>query len=512
MNVLLVNPPYPKTYWSLNAVLEMTGKKIHQPPLGLMTVAALLPKTWHIKLVELTEGPVNETDWVRCDLVMVSGMAVQYPGILECIREGKRRGKFIVAGGPAAFHVPEEILNAGADIVVKGEAEPLMPQLLKAIEERASGLLLEAEDWADLRDSPIPRYDLVDPGKYTGLAIQFSRGCPYKCEFCDITLMLGRKVRTKRIAQVLEELQNLYDLGWRRSVMFVDDNLIGNSRKTKDLFLRMIPWMESHGYPFEFDAQASVDLAEDSEMLALMVRAGFSKVFLGIETTDEESLRLSKKYQNLGKDLDEICRTINEAGLLVMAGCIIGFDNERPGADERVISFAHRNHIPIVFVSLLQAGPGMDLTKRLKSEGRLLGSGFGEDFGNHTGLMNFVPTRPMQSIVKELIRIYDVLYDPESFLDRTFNHFLRMKAPPFKKSMALPYAWEFRAVAHVLFRQGFRYTSRWKFWKYLFLSMVRFPRSRFGQFFASCVMGEHYFQFRNVVREKLLECMNRQKK
>ncbi len=509
MNVLLLNPPYPKTYWSLNGVLEVTGKKIHQPPLGLMTVAALLPAEWHMKLVELTEGPVTEMDWARCDLVMVSGMAVQYPGILKCVREGKRRGKFVVAGGPAVFHVPEEVLKAGADIVVKGEAEPLMPELSKAIEEKASGILLETEEWADLRDSPVPRYDLVDPRKYTGLALQFSRGCPYRCEFCDITLMLGRKVRTKSIEQILKELQNLYDLGWRRFVMFVDDNLIGNPRKTKDLFRRMIPWMESRGYPFEFDTQASVNLAEDSEMLALMVRAGFSKVFLGIETTDEKSLRLSKKDQNLDKDLDEVCRRINEAGIQVMMGCIIGFDNEQPGADERVIRFAHRNQIPIVFASLLQAGPGMDLTKRLQSEGRLIESEFGEDFGNQTGLMNFVPTRPMESIVKELIRIYHVLYDPGFFLDRTFQHFLWMKPPPFKKPMTIPYFWEFRAVAHVLFRQGFRYPSRWKFWKYLFLAMVRFPRARFDQFFSALVMGEHYFAFRGVVREKLSSALTK---
>ncbi len=509
MNVLLLNPPYPKTYWSLNAVLQMTGKKIHQPPLGLITLAALLPERWNFKLIELTEGPVAEVDWRWCDLVMISGMTVQYRGILDCILEGRRRGKFVVAGGPAVFHAPREVQNAGADIVVKGEAEPLIPRLLDAIERGDSGLLLAAEEWADLSDSPVPRYDLVDPAKYTGLALQFSRGCPYKCDFCDITLMLGRRVRTKRAEQILAELQNLYDLGWRWSVMFVDDNLIGNSLKTKGLLQRMIPWMESHGNPFEFDAQASVNLAEDPEMVELMVRANFAKVFLGIETTDEESLHLSKKYQNTGKDLNAVCRTINEAGLQVMAGCIIGFDNEKPGADERLIHFTRRNQIPIVLATLLQVGPGMDLWERLKSEGRLLSSGLADDFGNQTALTNFVPSRPLKSIVEELINVYDVLYDPGFFLDRTFQHFMRMKMPPPRKRATLPSFWELKAVINIIIKQGFRYPSRWKFWKYVLMALFRFPKRRFDQFLATCVLGEHYFQFRNEVRDKLLENLRR---
>ena len=509
MNVLLVNPKYPQTYWSAETVLRMTGKKVLEPPLGLLTVAALLPEDWDFKLLELMDREISEKEWRWCDMVMVTGMGVQFPGMLETIREGRRRGKTVVAGGPVVFHAPRDALDAGADIVVRGEAEQALLQLLQAIERNASGIIIEARVQTDLENSPAPRYDLIDPGMYTAMEIQFSRGCPFKCEFCDITLMLGRHVRTKSPHQILRELQNIYDLGWRRCVLFVDDNFIGNRSKAKALLREMIPWMEARNYPFEFDTQASVDLAEDSEMVALMVRAGFFRVFLGIETPDKDSLKFARKHQNLVTDLDRVCRTITEAGLQIIAGCIMGFDDERAGADQRLMDFAVRNQIPQMFITLLQVGPGTDLWRRLEAEGRLRWTGFDENLGSQTGLINFVPTRPMEEIVEEFIRLYDTLYDPGCFLERTFRHFSRMKSPPVKKRFSLPYRWELRAVLITLFKQGVCYPSRLKFWRYLILASFKFPKRRFDQFVATCVMGEHYFEFRNVVREKLLEALTR---
>ena len=265
------------------------------------------------------------------------------------------------------------------------------------------------------------------------MAVQFSRGCPFQCEFCDITFMYGREVRTKSPDQILQELQILYDLGWRRVVFFVDDNFIGNPSRTKDLLRKLVPWMEERGHPFDFTTQASVNLAADQELLDLMVRAGFWKVFLGIETLDRESLKDAKKFQNAAVDLDQVCEKINRAGLQIIAGCILGFDNERPGADQRLIDFASRNHIPEMFVTLLQAGPGTDLWKRLEKEGRLMFGGFNDNLGSQTGLINFLPTRPRSEIAGEFIRLYDALYDPEFYLNRSFEYLSRMESPPPKR-------------------------------------------------------------------------------
>jgi radical SAM superfamily enzyme YgiQ (UPF0313 family) len=504
MKALLVNPSYPQTFWSLDEVLRMAGKKVVEPPLGLLTVAALLPKDWDLTLVELTVREISPQEWNETDIVMVSGMGVQSPAILEVIREGRRREKTVVVGGPWAFHFPEDALKAGADIVVKGEAEQSIAQLLEALERGESGIIIEARGWADLEDSPAPRYDLLAPEIYGALEIQFSRGCPYRCEFCDITLLQGRKVRTKSSLQILQELQNLYDLGWRGFVLFVDDNFIGNRSRAKSLLREMIPWMQERGYPFEFDTQASVDLAQDTELLNLMVHAGFSRVFLGIETPDTESLKLSKKYQNAAADLDRACETINRAGLQIIAGCIIGFDNERAGADQRLIDFAVRNQIPQMFATLLQVGPGTDLWNRMEAEGRLRWTGYDENLGNQTGLINFVPTRPLEEIVGEFIRLYDVLYDPEFFLDRTFKHFSKMKPSGIKKAFYPASYSELRALAVTMFRQGLMYSCRWKFWRYLFSALLKFERHRFELFLCTCVMGEHYYEFRRIIKQKLL--------
>lgn len=502
MNVLLVNPAYPQTFWSMNKVLRRLGKKLLEPPLGLLTMAAFLPKDWDLKLVELTERDISEEEWIESDLVMVSGMGVQSPGIVEAIREGRKRGKTVVVGGPWAFHVPEMALQAGADIVVKGEAELAIPLLLDALSRGLSGIVIEATERPDLTNSPPPRYDLLNLDIYTQMDIQFSRGCPFRCEFCDITLMFGRHVRTKTSEQIIKELQILYDLGWRRYIFFVDDNLIGQPLRAKALLKEMIPWMEERGYPFELCFQASVNLAGQPEMLDLLVRAGFYKVFLGIETPDKESLKLTKKFQNSAVDLDEVCRTINRAGLIIIAGCIIGFDNEAPGADDRLIDFANRNDIPEMFTTLLQVGPGTDLHKRTKKEGRLLAEGYDAEIGNQTAMINFVPTRPARQIVEELITVYKVLYQPSAYLERAYRHFRRMERPPVKRRFACPYPLELHTVGMTILRQGFLYSSRWTFWKLFFQALAHFPK-RFPDYISLCVMAEHYFEFRDTIENKL---------
>lgn len=498
MRVLLVSPAYRQTYWSFDRVLRMLKKDVLLPPLGLITVAALLPESWRFRLVDAMIAPVSQEDWDECDVVMITGMVTQHSGILNTVRQARKMEKRVVVGGPLAFHIPEEMLEAGADIVVKGELENAVPGLLQALEDEASGIVIEAEERPDLTEAPPPRYDLLQLEHYVDVALQFSRGCPFHCEFCDITLMFGRKVRTKTPEQILHELQVLYDLGWRRAVFFVDDNFIGNPFRARELLEVLIPWMEERGYPFDFYTQASVDLAKNDELLDMMVRAGFNRVFLGIETTDLESLKLTKKFQNAATDLDRACRTINRAGLQIIAGCIIGFDNEQAGADERLIAFAERNNIAEMFITLLHAAPGTDLWKRLGKEGRLLQREFDDDFGNQLGTMNFVTTRSSNEIISEFVALYDHLYDPPQFLERTYNHFRNMAPLPFKKASRPPRWNEIRAVLIMFYRQGVLSGSRLLFWKYLFSALRRFP-DRVPNYLAACVTAEHYYEYREKI-------------
>ncbi|MFH0823145.1 MAG: B12-binding domain-containing radical SAM protein [Pseudomonadota bacterium] len=501
MRVLLANPRYPQTFWSFENVLKMIGKKILLPPLGLLTVAALLPRDWDFILRDLPAQDISDEDWGASDVVMISGMVTQYSGIVELIREGKRRGKTVVVGGPLAFHIPQDMLGFGADIVVAGEMEQGAHLLVEALESGRKGLVINPPR-PDMKECVPPRYDLLDLDLYEGMAVQFSRGCPFRCEFCDITLMNGRSVRTKSPQQVLDELDILYKLGWRRGIFFVDDNFIGKPLKAKALLKRLIPWMDQRGHPFEFCTQASVNLAADPDMLDLLVRAGFFRVFMGIETPDRETLRNAKKLQNASTDLDKACRTVNRAGLQVVAGCIIGFDNEAQGADQRLIDFADRNHIPELFVTLLHAGPGTEIWNRLEADGRLLSNGPDDSFGSQTGLMNFVPTRPTSQIVGEFINVYDVLYERNAYLKRAFDHLSRMIPPPTIKSIRTPSFPEILGVIKTILRQGVLYPSRWTFWKSLIGGMFLFPK-RMHRFFAYCMALEHYYAYRETIKNRL---------
>lgn len=504
MRILLVNPKYPQTFWSFNRVLQMLGKKVLLPPLGLITVAALLPREWEMRLVELTARDLTEDDWNWSEAIFFTGLISQYENLVEVSQEARRRGKTVVIGGPLVFHDPEMAIRDGVDIVVKGEAEVVVQRLVEALENHERGVIIEARETADLERSPVPRYDLLDMDLYVDMGLQFSRGCPFRCEFCDITLMFGRRVRTKSPAQILAELQTLYDLGWRRAVFFVDDNFVGNVSKARALLGELIPWMAERSHPFDFYTQASVNLGQDDRLMDAMVRAGFWRVFLGIESPDQASLEGMKKYQNASVDLNDVCQKINRAGFQIIAGCILGFDDERPGADRALIDFAVRNHIPEMFITLLQAAPGTDLWTRLEKEGRLAEYLFTSDFGSQTGMINFRTMRPLNQIVDEFINLYETLYEPEFYLARTFEHFARMKPLPYKKGFQAPRINEIRAVLITLFRQGLMAPTRLSFWKFFFAGLRKFP-DRFRYYLASCVTAEHYYDFRQTIAARLRE-------
>jgi radical SAM superfamily enzyme YgiQ (UPF0313 family) len=337
MNVLLIYPRFPKSFWSFDKTLELVNFKAQLPPLGLVTVAAILPQTWDYKLVDRNVRDVTEAEWRWADIVILSAMIVQKPDFLAAIAEAKKWGKRVAVGGPYPTAIPEDAAGCGADYLILDEGEITLPLFVEAVERGdTSGTFRSNGEKPDVTTTPIPRYDLLEMDAYAEMSVQFSRGCPFQCEFCDIIVLYGRKPRTKEPEQLLAELQCLYDLGWRRSIFMVDDNFIGNKRNVKRLLQAMKPWIEEHNYPFSFATEASVDLAQDPELMQMMVDCNFGTVFLGIETPDEASLSLTRKFQNTRDPLTESVQSIARTGLRVMAGFIIGFDGEKSGAGQRV--------------------------------------------------------------------------------------------------------------------------------------------------------------------------------
>ena len=502
MHALLLHPDYPQSFWSFEVILGLLGKKSHSPPLGLMTVAALLPEDWTFTLVDERIAAPTEEQWEAADIVLISGMHVQRTCILKGIKESKKRGKYVVIGGPWVFHHADQALEAGADIVAIGEAEYMMEEVLQAIEDKKTGHTIRAEIGKDLEATPVPRFDLIDMENYLEMDLQFTRGCPFHCEFCDVTLMFGKKARTKSPGQVVSELNVLYEGGWRGYVFFVDDNFVSVPKKAKQVLREVAAWQKERGYPFLFTTQASVNVADDDELLELMVKAGFFRVFLGIESTDEESLLLAKKGQNASRDLDEVCQKVCKAGMQIIAGCIIGFDNEKAGAGDRIRQFAVRNSIADVFITILQAPPGSLLWKRLESEGRHPFETTGGNEGNSACLMNFKPTRPEKEIVQEFIEAYDVLYEPNAYLERAYAQYKMMSPLPYKPEIRLPKWNELKAMLVVAFRQGFLRSTRFTFWKLMLGALWHFPE-RLDKFIASAVFLEHLFEFKKTIAKEL---------
>ena len=503
MRVLLLYPLFPKSFWSFDKAIELIGRKVAMPPLGLITVAAILPQEWEFRLVDRSVRSETKADWEWADLVIISGMIVQKPDMLHLIREAKRHGKLVAVGGPYVTSVPEAAKAAGADFLVLDEGEITLPMLVEALARgETSGTFRSDGEKPDVTTTPIPRYDLLDLNAYADMSVQFSRGCPFQCEFCDIIVLYGRKPRTKTPQQLLAELQTLYDLGWRRSIFMVDDNFIGNKRNVKLLLKELVPWMAERDYPFTFSTEASVDLAQDQELLDLMTAANFNAVFLGIETPDTDSLALTQKFQNTRNSLVESVQKINQTGLRVMAGFIMGFDGEKPGAGDRIINFVEATAIPQALFSMLQALPNTALWHRLQKEGRLL-EGRGVANIHQTTLINFIPTRPVEDIAHEYVRCFWELYEPSRYLARVHRHFLQMKPKPFqKKKLRLPGLIDIKALLTICWRQGIKRNTRWQFWQQLF-SILRHNPSVFDSYLINCAHLEHFVDYRQIVRDQI---------
>ncbi|MEI6828562.1 MAG: DUF4070 domain-containing protein [Synechococcaceae cyanobacterium ELA445] len=513
MRALFIYPEFPKTFWSYEKILELVNRKVLLPPLGLVTVAALLPQSWEMKLADRNVREVSDEEWDWAELVIISGMIVQKEDMQRQIAKAKARGLPVAVGGPFASSTPDAPELDLVDFKILDEGEITLPMFIEAIERgESSGRFSSNGVKPDVTGTPIPRFDLLELDAYDSMSVQFSRGCPFQCEFCDIIVLYGRKPRTKTPDQLVAELQRLYDLGWRRAIFLVDDNFIGNKRNAKLLLPAIKHWQIDHGYPFSFTTEASVDLAADEEMMRMMAEARFEAVFLGIETPDEASLSVAGKHQNTRSSLEESVDRITSYGIRVMAGFIIGFDGEKSGAGDRIVRFVSNTGIPAAMMGMLQALPNTGLWHRLEKEGRLIEEKADAKGVNQTNLLNFVPTRPIRDIANEYVDAFCRLYEPNAYIDRVKHYYLKMGEPrwtafyrPEKSDKpALPPLTDVRALAIVIWRQGIVRDTRWRFWSSLLTVARRNPKT-LEQFLVTLAHNEHFQEYRSIVTREIQE-------
>ena len=484
MKVLLVYPEFPDTFWSFKHALPFQGKRSAFPPLGLLTISAMLPAHWQKRMVDLNVRRLKDSDLAWADVVFFSAMIVQGPSLEYQIARAKRRGKRTVVGGPIASAHDKSLLQA--DHVVEGEAEDLLAGLAEDLEHGTARKHYASSKVVDVTRAPLPDLHLAPLRHYSSMSVQFSRGCPFTCEFCDIIEIYGRRPRTKTPDQVCAELDQLYRLGWRGSVFMVDDNFIGNKKNVKALLPRLVQWMRDNKHPFTLYTEASLNLAEDEDLLAMMREAHFTRVFLGIETPVAESLKETTKFQNLRKDLLESVRLIQAYGMEVMAGFIVGFDNDPPDVFDLQIKFIREAAIPLSMVGLLQAAPNTQLWRRLKAEGRLLKASLGN---NTLADLNFIPRMDAQELLDGYRRILRTIYNPQEYFERA-SAFLSQLGKGSRSPLVFS---DVMALGRSLWRQGFLSNYRGEYWKFLAQSL-RQHRHHFSKAITLAIMGHHFFE------------------
>jgi radical SAM superfamily enzyme YgiQ (UPF0313 family) len=414
-NILLVYPEIPVTYWSFRHSLSFVGKKSLMPPLGLLTVAAMMPMEYELRLVDMNVRDLSDDDLRWADMVMLSAMIVQKESFVRVVERVKSFDVCIVAGGPYPTSSHESI--DGIDHFLLGEGETIIPEFVRDYEQGVARRVYQSNERPDITKTPLPRYDLIDTRDYGSMALQYSRGCPFNCEFCDIIEMFGRVPRTKTVNQFIGELDLVLSLGYRGSLFIVDDNFIGNKSHVRDLLRALVVWQEEHDHPFTFFTEASVDLAGENEMLDLMAASGFNMVFLGIETPDTTTLSATKKSQNVRRDLLESVRIIQKKGIEVLAGFIVGFDTDTDDIFDRQIEFIQKAGIPVAMVGLMLALPGTQLYRRLEREGRIISECNGDNTNSLE--LNFVPVMSREKLVAGYQKVIGTLYDPEPYFERS---------------------------------------------------------------------------------------------
>ncbi|SON56914.1 B12-binding domain/radical SAM domain protein, family [Hartmannibacter diazotrophicus] len=482
-NVLMIYPAFNgSSFWNYRSTCEMVGARYVAPPLGLMTVAALLPPTWPVRLVDLNVATLEEPDLAWADMVMIGGMLPQQAAALRLLEMCRSRGIVTVVGGPDATSSPDRY--EAASFRVLGEAESIIGEFVQAYEDGARSGTFEAPKFqADVTTTPIPRFDLIDFSNYLEVNIQFSRGCPFTCEFCDIIELYGRKPRTKTVPQILAELQRLHDLGYRGHVDFVDDNLIGNKKALKALLPHLIDWQTRHNRPFELSTEASLNLADDDALLELMAQAGFFAVFIGIESPDPDVLNATRKKQNTRRDIAASIQNIYDKGMFVIAGFIIGFDEESSKAGKEIGALIEEAAMPVAMAGLLYALPNTQLTRRLRREGRLhtqhsvdLDDGLDDQC---TSGLNFVTQRPRAEVLADYRALVDRIYRPEAYFARVRSVVRRIDTSRPNGSLM---SGDFRKDTIQALRLFYAFTVRFPAWRGLFWvtvadCLIRNPKS-----------------------------------
>jgi radical SAM superfamily enzyme YgiQ (UPF0313 family) len=472
MNVLLIYPEFPDTFWSFKHALKFIRKKSSAPPLGLLTIAAMLPEEWNLRLMDVNVHKLRKKDLDWADMALISAMTVQRDSAREIITRCKNAGVKVVAGGPLFTTEPEEFENV--DHFVLNEGEITLPEFLIDIANSQAKALYQTEEFANMDASPTPRWDLMKLKDYAGMCIQYSRGCPFNCEFCNVTALLGHRMRLKTSQQIIKELDGLYDAGWRGGVFFVDDNLIGNKRALKeDLFPALIEWRKDKE-GMTFNTEASINLADDPELMNMMVAAGFNKVFIGIETPDEDNLAECNKKQNLNRDLVADIRKIQHAGMQVQGGFIVGFDNDSQSTFHRLTDFIQRSGIVTAMVGILQAPIGTKLYTRMKDAGRILKNMSGD---NVDGSTNIIPKMNIDQLKTQYRNLLDHIYSPKVYYQRVKTFLKEYELPKVKVHIDLPMIWQnVSAFIKSVFKLGIFGPERREYWELFFWTLFHKPR------------------------------------
>lgn len=484
MKALLVYPAIPDTFWSFKYILKFVRKRAAHVPLGLLTVAALMPREWELRLVDMNVESLSDEMIQWADTVFIGAMIVQKSSVREVVDRAHRLGKKVVAGGPLFSSSREEFDDI--DHIIQQEAEVTFPPFLKDLAAGNPKHLYTTDEKPEITATPLPRWDIINTKYYASLSIQYSRGCPFDCEFCDIVNLNGRRPRVKSNEQMIRELNLIYEMGWRGRLFIVDDNFIGNKAKAKSMLRAIIPWQLARKYPFNLYTEASVNLADDDELMELMSAAGFDSVFLGLETPEEDSLKECGKHQNSGKDLVEAVKKIQRNGMEVMGGFIIGFDSDPPNIFERQIKFIQNTGVVKAMIGLLNAVPGTRLYERLKKEGRLLDDPTGD---NCDGSLNFVPMMDSQTLKDGYQAVLNYIYSPKEYYNRVLE-FLKDYRPARPRRLDLNEVMAFfRSMLYLgILDKGMGKIYYWK----LLIKAFLFHRRSFGDAVSSAIFGYHF--------------------